>query len=142
MYTHTVQYHETDMMGITHHSRYILWMEEARTLYLKNAGLDYGEMEKTGIICPTTGLSIKYRRPTTYEDEITIDLSVTAYTGVTATFAYKIMKADGTLCCEAESTHCFTNREGRPIAVKRENPRLDEKMRALLRENLDKETSE
>lgn len=132
MYTHTVQYHETDMMGITHHSKYVLWMEEARTQYFKSIGLDYGEMEKTGIIVPTTGISLKYRRPTTYEDEITIELSVTAYTGVTCTFSYRIAKADGTLCCEAESSHCFTNREGRPIAVKRERPELDAAMRALV----------
>ena len=30
MYTHKVQYYETDKMGITHHSNYIRWMEEAR----------------------------------------------------------------------------------------------------------------
>ena len=29
-YIHTVQYYETDKMGITHHSNYIRWMEEAR----------------------------------------------------------------------------------------------------------------
>ena len=30
MYRHIVQYYETDKMGITHHSNYIRWMEEAR----------------------------------------------------------------------------------------------------------------
>lgn len=29
-YRHIVQYYETDKMGITHHSNYIRWMEEAR----------------------------------------------------------------------------------------------------------------
>ncbi len=29
-YIHKVQYYETDKMGITHHSNYIRWMEEAR----------------------------------------------------------------------------------------------------------------
>lgn len=29
MYQHIVQYYETDKMGITHHSNYIRWMEEA-----------------------------------------------------------------------------------------------------------------
>ena len=28
-YNHTVQYYETDKMGITHHSNYIRWMEKA-----------------------------------------------------------------------------------------------------------------
>ena len=29
-YCHKVQYYETDRMGVTHHSNYIRWMEEAR----------------------------------------------------------------------------------------------------------------
>ena len=38
-YNHTVQYYETDKMGITHHSNYIRWMEEARVDFLKQIGL-------------------------------------------------------------------------------------------------------
>lgn len=34
-YQHTVQYYETDRMGITHHSNYIRWMEEARVDFLQ-----------------------------------------------------------------------------------------------------------
>lgn len=33
-YLHKVQYYETDRMGITHHSNYIRWMEEARVEFL------------------------------------------------------------------------------------------------------------
>ena len=32
---HEVQYYETDRMGITHHSNYVRWMEEARTFFLR-----------------------------------------------------------------------------------------------------------
>ncbi|MFR6379821.1 MAG: acyl-CoA thioesterase [Evtepia sp.] len=37
-YQHTVQYYETDKMGIVHHSNYIRWMEEARVAYLAQLG--------------------------------------------------------------------------------------------------------
>ncbi len=33
-YIHTVNYYETDKMGITHHSNYIRFMEEARMSFL------------------------------------------------------------------------------------------------------------
>jgi acyl-CoA thioester hydrolase len=33
-YSHKVQYYETDKMGITHHSNYVRWMEEARIYFL------------------------------------------------------------------------------------------------------------
>ena len=35
-YQHTVQYYETDRMGITHHSNYIRWMEEAGWTFWPN----------------------------------------------------------------------------------------------------------
>ena len=35
-YIHKVKYYETDKMGITHHSNYVRFMEEARISFLKN----------------------------------------------------------------------------------------------------------
>ena len=40
-YQHKVQYYETDKMGITHHSNYIRWMEEARIDFLEQLGWNY-----------------------------------------------------------------------------------------------------
>ena len=64
-YKHTVQYYETDKMGITHHSNYVRWMEEARIDFLKQLGWDYARLEKEGIISPTVEVSCKYKRSTT-----------------------------------------------------------------------------
>ena len=36
MYTHRVQYYETDQMGIVHHSNYIRWFEEARIDWMRH----------------------------------------------------------------------------------------------------------
>mgnify|MGYP002547467221 CR=1 FL=1 len=41
MYTHRVQYYETDQMGIVHHSNYIRWFEEARVDLIEQAGLPF-----------------------------------------------------------------------------------------------------
>ena len=40
-YRRTVQYYETDKMGITHHANYIKWMEEARIGFLDSIGLPF-----------------------------------------------------------------------------------------------------
>lgn len=37
-YIHKVNYYETDKMGITHHSNYIRFMEEARMHFLTEIG--------------------------------------------------------------------------------------------------------
>lgn len=41
MYQHKVQYYETDKMGITHHSNYIRFLEEARIDFLEKIGYGY-----------------------------------------------------------------------------------------------------
>ena len=35
VYRRKAQYHETDQMGIIHHSNYVKWMEEARIDFMK-----------------------------------------------------------------------------------------------------------
>ena len=64
-YQHTVQYYETDKMGIVHHSNYIRWMEEARVAYLAQLGWNIEMLEAMGAISPVTGLkpTISRTRP-------------------------------------------------------------------------------
>ena len=39
VYKRRAQYHETDQMGIIHHSNYVKWMEEARVRFMDLLGL-------------------------------------------------------------------------------------------------------
>ena len=50
VYRRKAQYHETDQMGIIHHSNYVKWMEEARIDFMKEMGFGYGEVEKRGFL--------------------------------------------------------------------------------------------
>ena len=52
IYTHKVNYYETDKMGITHHSNYIRFMEEARMNYLSEIGYPMTRLEEEGIASP------------------------------------------------------------------------------------------
>lgn len=61
LYQHEVQYYETDRMGITHHSNYIRWMEEARVAFLKEIGWDYAKFEEMGIISPVIDVQCQYK---------------------------------------------------------------------------------
>lgn len=107
-YTHKVQYYETDKMGVTHHSNYIRWMEEARVDLLAKIGLPFSKMEERGVVSPVVSLDIKYKRPCTFEDVIEVETTVKNYTGIRLMFSY-VMKnvATGEVVVEAESSHCF-----------------------------------
>ena len=71
-YQHKVQYYETDRMGITHHSNYIRFMEEARTEWMESMGMGYDEFESLGLISPMLSVSCNYKKTTTYGDVIDI----------------------------------------------------------------------
>ena len=51
-YIHKVRYYESDAMGITHHSNYIRFMEEARIDALDRAGYGFEKMEADGVSSP------------------------------------------------------------------------------------------
>ncbi|MBR2027929.1 MAG: acyl-CoA thioesterase [Oscillospiraceae bacterium] len=124
MYTHKVHYYETDRMGITHHSNYIRWMEEARIDFLKSIGLGYEEIEAMGIISPVTAVECRYKSTTTFADEVHIDVWVEEFKGVKLKIRYCMKKPDSTVVCEAASEHCFINKEGKIISLKREYPQI------------------
>lgn len=116
-YKHLVQYYETDKMGITHHSNYIRWMEEARLDFLRQLGFDYVEFEKIGFVSPVIGINnVKYKKPTTVGEIIDITVSVKAYNTVLLTFHYEMFR-DGVLVCEGDSEHCFISKEGHMIRL-------------------------
>ena len=126
LYTHTVQYYETDKMQITHHSNYIRWMEEARVAFLKDIGWDYARLEDAGIYSPVVSIDCRYRNSTTFADVVEIYVGVKEFKGIKLVVEYEMKKQDGTVVCEAVSEHCFMNPEGRPIRVNKDNPEFYE----------------
>lgn len=97
-YRHIVQYYETDKMGITHHSNYIRWMEEARIDFLRQIGWDYAKLESIGIISPVIAVNCKYKKSTTFEDVIDIDVIVEEFKEVKLKLQYTMTNAAGRNC--------------------------------------------
>ena len=124
-----VKYYECDKMGITHHSNYIRFMEEARIYVLDELGYGFEKMEAEGIVSPVVSLSIDYKKPTTFKDEIEISLKVKDLSTLKLSFEYQ-MKVKGVLVCKATSTHCFIY-EGRPFSFQEKWPELTEKLLEL-----------
>ena len=125
-YIHKVNYYETDKMGITHHSNYIRFMEEARMNFLSEVGYPMTRLEEKGITSPVVSVYCKYMRPTTYADEIEIEVNLEQYTGVKLTLAYTMRNVDcGDIVAVASCSHCFVDGNGRPIAVKKHFPDFD-----------------
>jgi len=131
MYKHKVQYYETDKMGITHHSNYVRWMEEARVDALEKAGLPYDMLERRGVISPVVSVQCRYLHSSEFADVINIDVRLESFTGVRMKFRYDMSKEDGTKVCEAESEHCFLNEDGFPLRLKKNFPDIYEALIAM-----------
>lgn len=125
-YIRRVNYYETDKMGITHHSNYIRWMEEARTTFLNQLGYGYGKLETYGITSPVIAVECSYKRPTTFDDEVNINTTVEEYNGVRLTIKYIITNnATGAIVLIGKTSHCFIDKESKPIILKKRFPEFD-----------------
>lgn len=133
-YIRKVQYYETDMMGIAHHANYIHWMEEARIDFMEQLGYPYGDMEQSGIYSPVTSLSCDYKHPCTFNDQLSITVSIAAFTGARLILKYEMRKGDE-LICEARSGHAFVDKVGRIIRLPRAVPALAQKIELLCEHN-------
>ena len=122
MYKHVVQYYETDKMGITHHSNYIRWMEEARIDFLARIGWDYARLEAMGIISPVVSVECKYKATTTFSDIVYISVTIEEFKGAKLKLCYCMTNESEKIVCEAKSEHGFLNRQGVPIRLKKEFP--------------------
>jgi acyl-CoA thioester hydrolase len=133
-YRHKVQYYETDKMGITHHSNYIRWMEEARIDFLGQLGWDYTRLEELGIGSSVLAIDCRYYTSTTFADEISIMVSITEFKGVRLKLYYEMKNAAGDLVCEGRTEHCFVDKNGQPIALKKRIPEFSQALLALKEE--------
>ena len=136
-YIHKVNYYETDKMGITHHSNYIRFMEEARMNFLSAIGYPMTRLEEEGITSPVVSVNCEYKHTTTYSDEIEIEVALEKYTGVKLFLSCAMRNANtGETVAIASSTHCFIDKDGRPIAVKKRAPEFDAVLRGISQKDI------
>ncbi|MCD8218748.1 MAG: acyl-CoA thioesterase [Clostridiales bacterium] len=125
-YEHVVQYYETDAMQIVHHSNYIRWMEEVRLDFLAKVGLAYDDMEAHGVIIPVLSASCEYRQATRYGETVKIMAKIERFDGLRFFVSYRIVGEDGTLRATGNTSHCFLNKDMKPVNVRKAAPPIYE----------------
>ncbi len=131
-YIHKVNYYETDKMGVTHHSNYIRWMEEARIYFLDQIGLGYKKLEDDGIISPVISVECDYKKPTTFDDEVEIKIEVEEFKGVKLILKYTMTNVKTKeVVLTGRTKHCFVDKDNKPIILKKSFPEVDNKLRKL-----------
>ncbi len=125
-YEHKAQYYETDQMGIIHHSNYIRWMEEARMNYLSGIGFPMEKIEAEGIASPVVDVSCQYKKSCRLNEIIRVRIRIKEYNSIKLILEYEMYeKESGELRAVGVSTHCFTDREGHIVSLKKRYLQLD-----------------
>ncbi|MCC8182151.1 MAG: acyl-CoA thioesterase [Clostridiales bacterium] len=132
-YFHDAKYYETDQMAVVHHSNYIRWFEEARIDWLGQIGIPYDAMEARGIIIPVIGVTAEYKTMTRFKERVRIECRLESYNSVRFTVSYRVYNDDtGELRCTGTSSHCFVNRDYKPIILRKAAPDYDAIFRSIL----------
>ena len=123
-----INYYETDKMGIVHHSNYIRFLEEARCSWLEYLGIPFSVLEEYGVTIPVLGVNCTYKHYVTFDDTILIKPYIKEYSGVRMTIEYKVKdKKNGNDVIIAETKHCFTDKNLKPINLKKYAKQFSEK---------------
>lgn len=132
-YIHQAQYYETDQMGIIHHSNYIRWMEEPRIAYMDEMDFPYSMVEEAGIISPVLAVECEYKSMTHFGDRVIIEVKLISFNGIKYALSYVMRdEKSGEVRATGTSRHCYLNKNGRPVTIKKELPALYEKMKEAM----------
>jgi acyl-CoA thioester hydrolase len=77
-------------MGVAHHANYLTWCEEARTEHMRALGVNYRDLEQSGIRLPVVDVRVRYRAPARYDDLLDVRCWVRDTSSRRVTFGYAI----------------------------------------------------
>ena len=121
----TVRYCETDSMGVVHHSRYFPWFEVGRTEFFKTCGMSYREVEERGVLLPLLDCYSKFIQGARYQDDVWIQVELVRLGVAKCKFEYKVIRCeDEALLAEGYTTHGFTDKEFKPLNLKKKYPEI------------------
>lgn len=123
-----VRFGETDLMRIAHHASYVSYLEVGRVEWLRRRGVTYAAWAEHGVHLPVVELSIAYRAPARFDDELAVETTLVDVRAASLRFAYRITRElDATVCAEGSTRLACVNDDG---AVRRLS---DEMVQALRR---------
>lgn len=128
-YIREAKYYETDQMAVIHHSNYIRWFEEARVDYLDQIGLGFDRIEEAGVYSPVLSVTCEYKSSVRFKDQIEVIAKLTYFNGIKMEISYQVFDVNTKqLRATGMTKHCFTNKEYKPISLKKEQREMYDKL--------------
>jgi acyl-CoA thioester hydrolase len=91
-------------MGIAHHASYVEYMEIARVEWLRRRGVTYASWANRGIHLAVAEVSLKYRAPARFDDELDVETQLAEVGAASVRFQYRIVRSQDHVLCADGST--------------------------------------
>jgi acyl-CoA thioester hydrolase len=109
-----IYFEDTDFSGLVYHANYLRYMERARSDMLACVGIDQRSAFESGDgVYAVSELTIKYRRPARFDDDLTVVSSVERLGAAGCVIHQRVMLDDETIT-DAQVTAAFLSPGGRP----------------------------
>ena len=101
---------------------------------MRSFGMPFDILEENGITIPVLAVSCEYKYHVTFGDTLVIKPYMKEYTGVRLTVGYDVTdKKTGKTVIIAETKHCLTDKNLKPINLKKHNKEFNDKFENLLK---------
>ncbi len=98
-----------------YYSRYLDWLEAARTELFRAIGHPFGKLMEGDLMLPAIEAQLRYHQPARFDDRIIVRLWVAEVSRARIFFSGEIVNADtGALLVTTATTHVCTSREDKP----------------------------
>ena len=112
-----VYYEDTDSGGVVYYANYLKFLERARSEAIYSIGLTNKKLlEEFGTSIIVKSCNIEYKKPSKFEDRLTIFTSIKSFTK-TSINMIQIIKRDEDVISEAEISLVTVNQKGRPTKI-------------------------
>lgn len=92
-----VRFCETDLMGVVHHSNYLVYFEVGRVDWLRKRNITYADWTDRGVQVPVVDAKLRYRAPARFDDLLSIETTLTLLRNVSLDYSYRIVRGDAVL---------------------------------------------
>lgn len=107
-----VPYYDTDAMGVVHHSNYVRYLELLRVRFLEEHDQPYESYVSQGLHIVVTHVSVDYRSPCVFNDDICIVGRLAWLKLLSFGFSYSL-EVKGVVVIEAKTEHAMVGTDGK-----------------------------
>lgn len=117
-YSHFVSYGETDAMGVVYYAEYLHLFERARSLFIRERGMSYAEVEQRGFYLPIREARCRYRSPIRYDQRILVRCGIEKWSRASLKFIYELYdEHKQVLHATGMTEHACVTPQGRPVRI-------------------------